>query len=391
MPSDLESLLPFATEAQARHIRAAIQYGSLRKAEKAGHGRRTLQRAVAAARANAARRGWSPQHDMTKTVPEGYSVKGTSTLYNADGEVAAQWVKSQATDEQRQQAQREFVEELVELANYKPKIRVTAPKRSDSEIMVGYPLGDHHFGMYAHAAETGADYDLKIATDALVSAVDDLVSRSPPAEEALFANLGDALHMDSRANRTPNSGHALDVDTRYSKVARTAAFGIAHAVHRLLERHQRVRVVNVPGNHDQDSATWLSLVLEAWFRNEPRVTVEVSPAVFLFHQFGMNMLCLTHGHTIKMDEIPGTMAAYQPIMWGATKYRVAWIGHWHHKQRLAQKEGRGATVEGFGVLPPNDAFGASLGVKAQREMHAIIFKRSGGEIGRTTHNAELVN
>jgi predicted phosphodiesterase len=326
---------------------------------------------------------------MTKTVPEGYNVKGVSTLYNSDGAVAAQWVKSTADEEQRKEAQREFVSELVEIAKHKPRKRVAAPKRSLSDLMVGYPLGDHHFGMYAHAAESGADYDLKIAKEVLATAVDDLVSRSPPAEEALFANLGDALHMDSRANRTPNSGHALDVDTRYSKVARTAAFGIAHSVHRLLERHARVRVINVPGNHDQDSATWLSLVLEAWFRNEPRVTLDVSPSVFLFHQFGQNMLCLTHGHTIKMDEIPGTMAAYRPEMWGATKYRVAWIGHWHHKQRLAQKEGRGATVEGFGVLPPNDAFGASLGVKAQREMNAVIFQRSGGEIGRSTHNVEL--
>ncbi|MES9148553.1 hypothetical protein ABER20_12025, partial [Cutibacterium acnes] len=45
-------------------------------------------------RAKLAKSGWSPEHDMTKTVPEPYMVKGTSTLYDKDGQQVLQWVKT---------------------------------------------------------------------------------------------------------------------------------------------------------------------------------------------------------------------------------------------------------------------------------------------------------
>lgn len=385
---EIEALLPYANPAQAKHLRACIQYGTQREAAKAlGLNQSAFSQSLARVRANAAMRGHSPAHDMTHTVPEGYNVKGVSTLYNGEGEVAAQWVKSTVSDQDRERAMREFVEELC--ASVKPRKPVAAPKRSESELLVGYPVGDHHVGMYSHAAETGADYDLKIATDTLTTAVDYLVDQSPPSEEALLAVLGDFLHIDSRQNRTPASGHQLDVDTRYSKVVGVASTGLAHACERLLRKHRHVHIKAVPGNHDPDGASWLALVLAAWFRNEPRVTVDTSPAVFLYYRFGLNMICVTHGHTVKLEEIPAIMAANQPEMWGETKYRVAWTGHVHHKQRLGLKEGRGAISESFSVLPPNDAYGASKGFMAQREMHAITFKRSGGELGRTTYNVDL--
>ena len=42
-----------------------------------------------------ASRGWAPDHDWTHPVPDGHRVKGNSTLYDADGELAKQWVKSE--------------------------------------------------------------------------------------------------------------------------------------------------------------------------------------------------------------------------------------------------------------------------------------------------------
>jgi len=220
----------------------------------------------------------------------------------------------------------------------------------------------------------------------LESAVDYLVTSAPPSETALFCNLGDLLHVDNRTNRTPASGHLLDADSRYAKIIRFAAYGMTHAIERLLEKHQRVKVVNVPGNHDPDSTSWVSLVMEAYFRNEPRVEVETSPAKVLFHQFGKNMIAMTHGDTIKLPQIPGVMASYAPAMWGESSYRVAWTGHVHHAQTLGAKESHGAKVESFGVLPPLDAYAASMGFHAQREMSAITFRRSGGEQGRVTFN-----
>ena len=185
------------------------------------------------------------------------------------------------------------------------------------------------------------------------------------------------------------SGNALDVDTRYHRVIKVAAYGLAHSIDRLLEKHKREKIVNVAGNHDQDSASWLSLFMQAWFRNEPRVEVEMSPAQILFHQFGQNMICMTHGHTVKLQDLPQIMASLQPEMWGNSKYRVAWTGHMHHSQTMVGTENRGAIAERFGVLCPKDSYSASRAYVAQREMHAITFKRSGGQVCRSTYNVEL--
>ena len=61
------------------------------------NGRKTIR----AVTRRAAASGYSPEHDMTKETPDGYKLTGVSTLYNADGNVTAQWVKSKS-DQARQ-------------------------------------------------------------------------------------------------------------------------------------------------------------------------------------------------------------------------------------------------------------------------------------------------
>lgn len=73
----------------------------------------------------AALQGYSPAHDMTRTVPEGYVVKGISTLYAADGMVKAQWVKSSQDDVARQEAIRAAVDAMCE--DISPVAPIAAP------------------------------------------------------------------------------------------------------------------------------------------------------------------------------------------------------------------------------------------------------------------------
>src|SRR5690606_681533 len=72
-------------------LAAVREHGSNRKAAAAlGVNARTVDRRMERMRF----RGYAPAHDMTHTVPDGYVVKGTSTLYRTDGSIAGQWVKS---------------------------------------------------------------------------------------------------------------------------------------------------------------------------------------------------------------------------------------------------------------------------------------------------------
>lgn len=383
MSEDLSHLLPFATEIQRKYIAAIRQHGTGRKAAKAlGLHISTVNDSIAGLKRRVALSNGGNQ--QLAAVPDPYYVKGTSTLLDSDGNTKLTWVKTAVDYDHMQSLQREFVKELC--AGIEPAAPIPPPKKFEADdLMVGYPLGDHHFGMLAWGKETGDDWDTKLAKEQLQAATEYLVQRSPSSRTALFCNLGDLLHTDNRTNRTPASGHILDVDSRYARIIRFAAYGMCTSIEQLLRKHETVKVVNVPGNHDPDSASWVALVMEAYFRNNPRVIVETSPTKMLFHRFGLNMIAMTHGDTMKLMQIPGIMANLQPKMWGESTYRVCWTGHVHNKVTMNAKEYAGADVEAFGVLPPSDAYAASMGYCSLRRMQSIALHIDGGELSRQTY------
>src|SRR5690242_3559851 len=223
--AEIEKLLPYAAPGQSRYIRGVIEHGSIHAAEKAGiANRRSIQRAIQAVRIRAAKQGWSPQHDMTHTVPDGFNVQGVSTLYNGEGQIAAQWVKSRADDERRIEIAREFIAGLADGLKGIAKPVKLDRKKFERDILCAYGAGDPHFGMRAWADETGgANFDLNIAADEFRTAVSHLIDLAPAAEHGMFIDVGDTTHADSRKNVTPQSGHLLDTDSRYQKVVRTTA------------------------------------------------------------------------------------------------------------------------------------------------------------------------
>src|SRR3990167_1674517 len=109
-------------------------------------------------------------------APDGYKVRGTSTLYGPDGDVRLTWVKTREDVERQEQILRETVAAFV--AEIKPVNRRASPKIKNSDLCVAYCIGDAHIGLYAWGAETGADFDLSIATKDLISAADRLDRKS---------------------------------------------------------------------------------------------------------------------------------------------------------------------------------------------------------------------
>jgi hypothetical protein len=130
-----------------------------------------------------------------------YVVKGTSTLYDADGNERLKWVKTRLDDERFDQIMREYVEWLATSAKGKAEL-TPAPVHSQDDLLSVYAIGDPHLGLFSWAAETGEDFDLKIAERLTTSAVARLVSCSPDSSEALILELGDLLHADDSTNQT---------------------------------------------------------------------------------------------------------------------------------------------------------------------------------------------
>lgn len=317
-------------------------------------------------------------------VPDGYRVKGTSTLYREDGSVAAQWVKT-AADEARQ---REMMEAAVaamtaDLPRIRPR-KATGPHLPD--LLTVYPIGDPHIGMYSWGEETGEDWDLPIAERTHCEAMAALVEASPASEQAVVVNLGDLFHYDSLGAVTPRSGHLLDADGRYAKMVTVGVKVMRQCIESALTKHKRVHVINAPGNHDETGALWLSIALNNIYEREPRVTVDVNPSVFAYYRFGKVLLGVHHGHSCKPDKLPGVMAADRAKDWGESAYRYWLTGHIHHESR---KEFAGVTVESFSTLAAKDAYATTGGWRSNRAMQSIVYHREIGECARSRVCAEM--
>lgn len=371
-------LTEFATVRQLEYLEAIEKHGSIRAAATAlGVVRGSIQDSMHLLRKKAAVAGYSPEHDMTRTAPVGFDVKGTSTLYDKDGKVSQQWVKTQRDHAETEHVIRKFIDGLVADARGLSPL-IEAPVAAVDDLLVVYPLGDPHFGLSSWKDETGEAFDLEIAERLLQGAIDSLVSSAPAATTAILLNLGDFFHADNQSNRS-NSGNQLDVAGRWAQVMQVGLRAMIYAIKRCLEKHQSVVVRNVKGNHDNHSSFALALALDAYFSNNGRVKVDLSPAPHWFYRFGKVLIGSTHGDSGKMANLPGVMACDRPGDWGETAYRYWYIGHVHHDEI---KEFPGVTVESFRTLAARDAWHAGQGYRAGRDMRAIVHHREFGEIGR---------
>lgn len=328
----------------------------------------------------------APQGETTDAVPEGHYVKGVSS-YIADGQVRGQWIKTARESESREQVLERLLRELPEIMPAREGEASRPARPTDDELLAVYPMGDPHVGLLSWAPETGESFDLKRCSEIMRGAIDSLVEHGAPAREALIVNLGDFFHSDSSANKTARSGHALDVDGRWPKVLRVGLEIMVYLVEAALRVHDRVRVINAIGNHDDHSAIFLSVGLGLYYRNEPRVEVEQSPSLFHYHRFGSNLLGVTHGHTTKHEDLESIMASDRAEEWGETRHRWWLCGHLHHKRQL---ERRGCVVEVFRTLAARDAWAHGAGYRSRRDMCRVTLHREYGEIARHTVSADYL-
>lgn len=384
--TDYAALLPFCADGQRKIVQAVIDNGTVGQAAKSlNKNKRYLFRALAVVKKKAALQGYSPEHNMTRTVPDGFTVKGVSTYYNRDGEPSGQWVKSSADNERRLELMREWAESLSADVPALPKI--PAAKDHDKDLLSVYPMGDPHFGMYSMAQESGDDFNLEECSRLTRSAIDRLVSRSPNSERGLLLNLGDFFHADDSSNSTPASKNPLDVDGRYHNIMQVGEDALVYCIRRLLEKHKTVDVWCMPGNHDPHMSLALSMILSAHFRDNKRVTIDKSPSLYKYMRFGKVLIGSHHGHGAKPADLPLLMANDRAQDWGMSEYRYWYCGHIHHK---TMKESPGVIVETFRTLAPRDAWHAGKGYRAGRDMNLIVHHCEFGEILRARCDVAMI-
>lgn len=383
----MQDLLTYCTPAQASIVKAVEEHGSTAAAAKAlGLSRSTVRSAVRRVKAKAVKQGHSPAHGLVHTVPEPLRLKGVSSYYNADGRLSGQWVKS-VLDADKLELIRDTVSELCEPLKGVALPR-RAPRHTDEQLFTVYPLGDPHADMLGYRPETGTEFNLDIAEKNLTSVAANLVDRAEPSRIGWVLNLGDFFHADDSTKRTPRGGHILDAE-HWKKAIKVAPKIMVKMIELAKLKHEIVHVTNVPGNHDPHMSYALTMILDAYYRDDARVVVDTQPTSMFFKRHGSCLFGTMHGHEVKRnpDKLLGVMHEQRLADISACRYKYWLVGHIHHKT----KEVTGCTVESFNTLAAGDNYAVSHGYFAQRFAEAITYHADYGEIGRVRCNLTMVS
>jgi hypothetical protein len=380
-------LEPYATEAELQYL-PSLQSGlSIRQTGKSlGINPSTISRAMKRLHRRAARSGWSPDHDMTKPVPDGFYVKGVSTYYDETGKARGQWVKSAADT----QAVKEFLAEaLAEFLEGVPTLPAPAPPaQTQADVIPWVQIGDAHIGLLAHAAETGENFDLKIAEQELCEAIRMLLEQAPDSERIVINDLGDATHYDNLAATTAASGHPLDADGRHPKMLRVYSRTMRFIVDLALTKAKHVDVIINQGNHSRINDFWMRELLTAAYGHTGRVHALDNDSVFIPYRMGKTLVMVHHSDKCRPERLVGVMTSDFKKDYGETDYHYIDVGHRHH--HFVSREYPGVIIESWNNLAANDKWAHDAGYRARKAITMVYRSKTYGEVGRLLLPIEAV-
>lgn len=331
--------------------------------------------------ANYRRKGKLPL-DSGNKVSTGEVLKGSSTLYDDEGNVIVQWVKTDASKEDQLEAVRTAVKDIASIID--PAESTSVPVTDlDEHTTTMYISNDLHFGMLSWEGETNKDWDISLAKAEVAKATNYLVNAAPKSKYGIVVDLGDLTEADTTSNTTAKSGNPLDTDSRLPKVLRVAYTALINLINKALTKHEIVYFYNIVGNHSFVMSTAVREVILQYYRNEPRVIVCSSANPIKYHHFGQNIFQFAHGDSLRMKNAGEVLAVDCAKTFSNSTFRYSFFGHTHVDSVV---DGKICKAESFRNLPPNNYWAHDMGYRRQLgTMKSITFKDDRGEISRNTY------
>jgi hypothetical protein len=277
---------------------------------------------------------------------------------------------------------RNVIEEMIEDAkNFAPVYtRIEYPSYAD-EMLYEIAVFDAHLGRLAWREESGADYDLKIAEEAVYSVVDKLLSygKGFPIKKILLPWGNDLMNVDGLMNTT-TKGTPQSEDTRWQKTFRKVREITVNVIDKC-STLAPVDVLIIAGNHDRQRTFYLGDALESWYHNNPNVCIDNTAKLRKYYLFGKNLIGFTHGSEESLKRLPLLMPLEVPDMWAKSTYR-----EWHtgdkHKKFDTNEEG--VVIRILRALAAPDSWTASKGFNSLRASESFLWQCKDGLLAQFT-------
>lgn len=223
--------------------------------------------------------------------------------------------------------------EGVKLENY------TYPKEN-SQRMEEFNIADFHLGKLCWKAETGKNFDVKLAKTMfykiLANAVQYLSDREP--EKILFVWANDFFNSDTEDAKTTR-GTQQDTDGRHPRMFNVGCDLLIDAINEL-RKIAPVETFYTPSNHDKMTGYCALRVICEYFRDCDNVTINDSYFPRKYVKYGNCLVGFSHGDCEKGSGIfPQLMASEVPQDWGDTLFREFHVHHMHSEHAIREFNG----------------------------------------------------
>lgn len=144
---------------------------------------------------------------------------------------------------------------------------------------------------------------------------------------------GDLLNMDTFSGST-TSGTPVD-NTMRAHEAYTKAFDALYwSINYIKQFCDNLHVVYIPGNHDRLSSYHIAHALSKCFDPEDySIYFDIEYSERKVVVYGHNFFAFEHGDVTKKNTAL-VYATEFPTLWGRTKYRTCYTGHFHSKKTI---------------------------------------------------------
>lgn len=274
-----------------------------------------------------------------------------------------------------------------EALKYSPKFTGFKPRKpAGSGVAAEFFNTDHHLDAAIWDEETDGDpWNMKLSEEAWKDAFSTQMSRVDgyKPDMAVIPMGGDQQNADKK-DGTTTKGTPQVMAARYQQGYELSKKLSRFSIDQALQKYGRVHVPIVPGNHDQLTAWHLGDHLATWYRNCPGVTIDNTPTLRKWWEFGFVMLMWEHGDKGKLPDYGEIMASKRPEMWGRTKWRETHTGHLH-MQRVF--EGMGWIARICPSLRPSCSWGVDNHHEGSiRASEAFVWSKTEGLIGQATYS-----
>lgn len=351
---------------------------------------RTLEGALASGKVDEAKyeveRWVLNKWDMASRVKQ--SESGCETLAATELWQVKVWLKPRA---KRLAAVDTLIEKLGSKSQY---VKLRKKKRNAKQRrMLEISIMDPHMGLNCDLPRSEQKWDLDLCEQFYLFAIDELMRKAEPHgpfEQVVWVFGNDFLHVDSDLGTTRGTPQPEAVE-KYTAAARGEQLAIAavDAILAKLNQGTKLHIVQVPGNHDEYSSYFLGRIINAYYRNDARVTVDASAAPFKKFRYGTNLLGFEHGSNINALRLAALMANEWRQDWAETEYREWHCGDQHRKgsSKPSVFEEQGVSIEYLPALvAPNSWHRMKAFNYQKRAAKAFVWDYSTGEEARLSTN-----